>query len=191
MPFLTGRVVILGLFLAAAAAAQQPSTQDDPLAAAARRIREQKKVQAKASKVWDNDNIPKASAAESVASPPAPDISAGSATSSGAGNPAAPAESAARAADGKAARESGLTAAKEALQNLQSDLDIMQRKLALDQQTYYGKPGYSSDKAGAAALKDEQDQIDAKQVDLGAAQKKIEDLQAALDSPSESKTSSE
>ena len=70
------------------------------------------------------------------------------------------------AADKKAAIEADLAAAKENLQTLQNDLDILQRKFALDQQTYYSKPDYSSDKAGAAALNDEQDQIDAKQQEM-------------------------
>lgn len=187
-----GGLVMLSAALAGAAVAQQ-SPPDDALAAAARHAREEKKLQAKTTKVWDNDNIPKApgsvsvvgqaaTAAEGTAAPAANgDSKAGTATPSG---------SVASQAEKKAGLQSDLAAAKEALQNLQNDVDIMQRKLALDQQSYYGKPDYASDKAGAAALKDQQDQIDAKQEDMGTAQKKIEDLQAQLNSLAEAKTAS-
>jgi len=43
---------------------------------------------------------------------------------------------------------------------------------------YYNKPDYQSDKAGAAALNDEQSQIDAKQQEITDLQKKIDDMQA-------------
>lgn len=197
MRFLTGGLIVLSVALSGVAVAQQQTTQDDPLAAAARRVREQKKLQAKTTKVWDNDNIPRAPGSVSVVGQAAADgstaadgSSAAAASGDNKAGSGAPKESAAAQADKKAELQSDLVAAKEALQNLQNDIDIMQRKLALDQQTYYGKPDYSSDKAGAAALKDQQDQIDAKQEEMGAAQKKIEDLQAELNSLAESKTAS-
>ena len=38
---------------------------------------------------------------------------------------------------------------------------------------FYGKPNYAADKAGAASLQDEQDQIDAKQQEMIAAQRSL------------------
>jgi Fe-S-cluster formation regulator IscX/YfhJ len=56
----------------------------------------------------------------------------------------------------------------------------------MDQQTYYGKTDYSSDKAGAAALADEKNQIDSKQQQVTDAEKKVADLQAQLDAANKS-----
>jgi hypothetical protein len=187
---------ILSLALAAAALAQQSApqpTQDDALAAAARQAREQKKQQAKSTRVWDNDNIPKTPGTLSVVGD-----SAALDTASSADSQAASANGDDKSADAKApenpqekkkALEADMADAKEALQNLQNDLDIMQHKLALDQQTYYGKPEYSSDKAGAAAIADEQSQVDAKQVEMGNVQQKLAALQAQMDALSEPKPS--
>jgi hypothetical protein len=159
--------------------------QADPVVAAARKAREQKQSQAKAPKVWDNDNIPKSARALSVIgpAPSAPDSHSGDSgsntdkkpTDSGEGKtaPAAPAAQ-------KSALEAELAAAKEQMQTLQNDLDILQRKYNLDQQTYYARPDYASDKAGAADLRDEQDQIDAKQQEMTAEQQKVADFQAKL-----------
>jgi hypothetical protein len=191
-----GAVILLLAFSAGALAQEstQPSAQDDPLAAAARQAREQKKQQSKPVRVWDNDNIPKSPASLSLAGQSAAETQAQNATADS--QPAAATDdnktaatdkNAPSPADKKKDLESQLAAAKEALQNLQNDLDIMQRKLALDQQMYYGKPDYASDKAGLAALNDEQSQIDAKQVEMGAAQQKIADLQAQLNALAEAK----
>lgn len=195
-----GAVILLLAFTAGAFAqeATQPSAQDDPLAAAARQAREQKKQQSKPVRVWDNDNIPKSPASLSVAAQSATgtqtqnattDTQTAAATDDNK-TAAAPDKSAPSPADKKKDLESQLAAAKEALQTLQNDLDIMQRKLALDQQMYYGKPDYLSDKAGLADLNDEQSQIDAKQVEMGAAQQKISDLQAQLNALAEAKPAS-
>lgn len=190
----TWSLLVLLLALGGASFARPQSTQqdDDPVAAAARRARDQKKQQSKAARIWDNDNIPKNPGSVSVVGQPAPEAPANPLDASAPGgvnktpdsaakNPAAP------PADKRAGLEASLASAKEALQNLQNDVDIMQRKLVLDQQTYYGKPGYTSDKTGAAALNDEQGQIDAKQLEMGAAQNKIADLQAQLDALTEAK----
>jgi hypothetical protein len=192
-----GIVVVLLALSGIASAQQQPTQQDDPVAVAARHAREQKKQQPKA-KVWDNDNIPKNAGSLSVVGQPASDTggaradsSANAAASDNQTAGSAAKDSAAPKAEKRAAIESNLAAAKEALQNLQNDLDILQRKFALDQQTYYSKPGYSSDKSGASALNDEQDQIDAKQLEMGDAQRKIADLQAQLNSFTDTKAASQ
>lgn len=153
--------------------------QTDSLAAAARRTREQKKNQPKAAKVWDNENIPATPGGISVVgNAAAPEQQPAQNAQAGAAEENKPAKT----AEDKSAVQSGLAAAKQQLESLKKDLDIAHRKYGLDQQMYYGKPDYASDKAGAAALKDEQAQIDAKQQEVADAQKKIDDLQAKLDS---------
>ena len=100
----------------------------------------------------------------------------GATTSAG---PTSAKDSAAQARE-KAAVSAELAEAKEHLESLTTDLDILVRKLGLDQQMYYNKPEYASDKDGAAKLKAEQDDIDAKKQEIEAAQKKIEELTSKL-----------
>jgi hypothetical protein len=159
---------------------QQPT---DSLAAAARRTRDQKKDQPKPAKVWDNDNIPtKGTSISVVGSTPAPAEASATPDAASPNPPAAgtaPSDASAAAPD-KSAIQADLLAAKDQIESLKTDLDILQRKYTLDQQTYYGKTNYAADKAGAAALQDEKDQIDSKQQAIVDAQKKMDDLQTQL-----------
>ena len=178
-----GILVLLASAPGAAAAPQQQQSppasgqsQQDSLAAAARRAREAKKSQSKTAKVWDNDSVAAVANTVSVVGQPADSTASSASTSNGNPAPTKPIS-----VKDKSALEADLSAAKAKLQDLKTDLDILQRKYALDQQTYYGKPEYSSDTAGAAALKDEKSQIDAKQQEVADAEKKVADLQAQLD----------
>jgi hypothetical protein len=151
--------------------------QQDSLAAAARQARVQKKDQPKSKKVWDNDNIPElgpssvvGNEARSAAEEPGNSTDKQAQPASG----AQPNDLTKKVQDHSAA----IDAAKANLESLKADLDILQRKYSLDQQDYYGRTDYSSDKAGAAALQDEQNDIDAKQQEVEEAQKKLDDLQA-------------
>jgi hypothetical protein len=176
--------LILLLSLAGPIAARQSQTQTPPasdrqqdsLAAAARRARQVRKDEPKPTKVWDNDSLASSPGVISVVGQPA-----APATSSAPAGEAKSAPGGSSPAEKKSAIEADLNAAKANLQSLKVDLDILQRKYALDQQTYYGKPDYSSDTAGAAALADEKNQIDSKQQEVTDAEKKVADLQAQLD----------
>jgi hypothetical protein len=164
------------LAIAPAVPAQSQDTaqsgQQDSLAAAARRAREEKKEEPKAARVWDNDNIPSAPGAVSVVGDTS-SASDAAASDQGAQNQ----KQAANSNDkDKAAKSAEIDSDNHELSSLKTDLDISERKLVLDQQMYYGKPDYSSDKAGAAALKDEQDQIALKQQAIDDLQKKIDAL---------------
>lgn len=174
------------LVLPLGVAGQQQSTQQsqaDPVAEAARRAREQKKDQAKPARVWDNDDIPKTNGV-SVVGEDSADVAA--APANGASNGATPATAPAAAPGPAAASENaatisaGLAAAKEQLKSLQTDLDILKRKNVLDQQTYLSNPQHESNTAGATQLKDETDQIAAKQQEVADAQAKVDELQAKL-----------
>lgn len=172
----------------------QGQAQTDALAEAARRAREQKKQEPKAAKVWDNDNIPTTPGSISILG------ESGSLDQTGANSSAAkqekPSETEGAAAKGennagsgasaqdveeqKAALTKQLEKAKEHLQSVSTDLDILSRKYALDQQMYYGKPDYSSDAEGAAVLKAEEGQIASKKEEVADAQKQVDDLTAKL-----------
>ncbi len=157
--------------------------QDDSLAAAARRAREQKKETPKPAKVWDNENIPSKPDGISVIG----ESSSGSGNADQSATPAATASNAPNAAKDSAAEareKAELTAelaeAKEHLASLTTDLDILTRKYGLDQQMFYTKPDYASDRDGAAKLKAEEDDMAAKKEEIEAAQKKIDELTAKL-----------
>jgi len=177
-------------------AGQEQSTQQsqvDPVAEAARRAREQKKDQAKATHVWNDENIPKTNGVSVVGEDSAAGVGT-SANGAGSANPATGPATAPGATPGPAAAVAGpgapaenaatvsaeLNSAKEHLKSLQTDHDILQRKYALDQQMYLSKPEHENDKEGAAQMQDEEDQISAKQQDVADAQKKVDELQAKL-----------
>jgi len=156
--------------LAQQAPAPSDQQQGTSLGDVARAAREQKKAQPKPGKVWDNESIAQSGGQINVVGP-AP---AAAAAPEVAPEKPAPAED-------RATLEKQLADAKGQLATLKTDLDIMQRKYTLDQQTFYSKTDYSSDKAGAAALDEEKSQIDAKQQEVADAQKKVDDLQGKLD----------
>ena len=176
-----GLLLVLPLGLSAAQQGdQQPTPQPaaNSLAEASRHAREQKKDQAKAVHVWNDDNLPKAAEVSVVGQTPVADNPSGSAAavSGGATPVATPAPSAADLA----AVTAELTTAKEHLQSIQKDLDILQRKYGLDEQTYLSKPEYKNDREGAAQLKGEENQIAALQAEIVEAQKKVDLLQSKL-----------
>jgi len=187
-----GLGVLLVMPMGIAAGPAQPPSQDaqapaptDTLAAAAKQAREAKKDQPKPARVWNDDTIPKSNAAISVVGQ-TPDETAGTAAAPGdaAAAPAAAAANGSAGAGGgagsRAALESAIANAKEKLATVKVDLDLLQRTYTLDSQMYYIKPDYASDTDGAAKLKDEQDQIAAKQQEMDDVQKKIDDLNAEL-----------
>jgi hypothetical protein len=181
MKIAIGLFLLLPLGLSAAQQGDQQSTQQpapNSVVEASRHAREQKKDQAKAVHVWNDDNLPKAAEVSVVGQTPVADNPSGSAAavSGGATPVATPAPSAADLA----AVTAELTTAKEHLQSIQKDLDILQRKYGLDEQTYLSKPEYKNDREGAAQLKGEENQIAALQAEIVEAQKKVDLLQSKL-----------
>jgi hypothetical protein len=185
--------ILLSMPMGIAAGQAQPAAQDaqapaptpaatDPLAAAAKAAREAKKDQTKPARVWNDDTIPKSNAAISVVGrTPADDADNAAAATGDAANGSAGAGGGATAGAGnRAALETSIRNAKEKLATIKVDLDLLQRTYTLDSQMYYGKPDFASDAEGATKLKDEQDQIAAKQQEMDEQQKKIDDMEAEL-----------
>jgi hypothetical protein len=170
----------------ASAMPRQP--QDDSVAAAARRAQEKKAQQensSKPTKVWDNDNLPNTPGAINViGQDPSPANSSATPGDNAANAPAADPKS---AAGDKSALEGNLASAKAKLADLKADLDVMQRKYVLDQQTYYGTTNYAADRAGAAALASEKAEIDDKLDEVAGAEKQLADLQSKVDAASTDK----
>jgi hypothetical protein len=173
-----GLLLVIPLGLSAAQQGDQQSSAQpavSSLAEASRHAREQKKDQAKAVHVWNDDNLPKAEGVSVVGQTPTASGNA-SATAGSDNSAAAPAP----APENLAAVTSELNAAKEHLQSIQRDLDILQRKYGLDEQMYLSKPEHQNDREGAAQLKGEQNQIAALQAEIVEAQKKVDLLQSRL-----------
>ena len=166
----------------------QNSGQTDSLAAAARRARQQKKD--KPGTVFTNDNLPENGSISVVGQPSAANASnssmatspSSSTTTQTAADASAATSSATKATspDDKkaAATTAALAAAKEKLASVKKDLDILQRKFTLDQQTYISNPNHGSDTAGQDALDAERALINGKQEDVDAAQKEVDRLTA-------------
>jgi hypothetical protein len=186
-----GLGILLVVPMGIAAGQAQPASQDaqapapaptDSLAAAAKQAREAKKDQPKSARVWNDDTIPKSNAAISVVgqTPGDNDGVAAAPSDAAAAPPTAAGGGAAAGGSDRKALESSIANAKEKLATVKVDLDLLQRTYTLDSQMYYIKPDYASDADGAAKLKDEQDQIAAKQQEMDDVQKKIDDLNAEL-----------
>jgi hypothetical protein len=175
-----GLLILLVSPLATAAHSQQDSSSatSESLADAARRAQARKQDQAKATKVWDNDNIPTSNSNISV-------VGQDGTTEQGSASAQKPAG--AVTPEQKAALAAELSSAKAQLESLKTDLDIAQRKYALDEQMYLSKPDYEKDKAGAQGLDDAKEQIAAKQQQIDDTQKKIDDLQAQVDAENSTK----
>jgi len=190
----SGLLVLLALPVGMASAQQQqqpPQQQADSIAEAARRAREQKKEQPKPAKVWDNDTMPtkpgginvvgpSSPNSDASGNPPAANAQASGGTSEKGTAEAGTAKGGSKSASDVKALQASLAAAKDQLQAVKTELDILQRKYTLDSQMYYGKPNYAADADGAAKLADAKSQIDAKQQEVDAAQKKVAQLEEEL-----------
>jgi len=178
------------VYAQSAAPSSAGQSTSDPLAAAAKRAQDSKKDPSKTARVWDNDNIPKAGheisvvgSNEAAADGTNPAVSADAnavATPDAAAGGANAAGPAPNQADLDAKIQAQITSAKENIASMKTDLDLMQRTLVLDSQTYYSKPDYSSDRGGARKLTDEQAKIADKQQAIDEAEKKLAELQTLL-----------
>jgi hypothetical protein len=166
-----GAVIVLALgFIALTTFAQigaqkifQPQTQHQQaqsLAEIARQVRAERKNAPKASIVWTNYNLP-TQGGVSVVGQPVGNMETATALAtndestilgSGARNPG---NGAARAAE----LNSQLAQARQRLASLRIDLDLIQRRLTLDQHQFDSNPNGAADKDGAAHLRAERQQL--------------------------------
>jgi hypothetical protein len=163
-----------GTLLSCARALPQDSQdqQTQSVADAARHAREQKKNAAKSSKVITDEDIDTKNM-----KPGAEGLNVGAPAKLDS-QPPSPAAVAAVEARDQAAASGGTESAKKAgedpeiaklkeqIAQVQKDLDLRQRELALDQDTYFSQPDYAHDRSGKAKLDAEQQQIDDKKQEL-------------------------
>jgi len=174
-------VVLASALLPAAAFAQS----QDSVAEAARRARAQKKNAEKPAKVITDETLEvkkgdvQSAAAEQLRMPGTPETPAQPAPANAAPS-AAPSEKKG-SEDEKLAKE--LAALKEQIKQAQSDLDLAQRKQALQQDTYYSNPDYVHDTAGKAKLDAIKQEIIDKQQELDRLKARLAELQPGPATP--------
>jgi hypothetical protein len=171
--------------LSNAACAQSQSDSAPSVAEAARRAREKKKENAKPVRTLTNDDLPAAPAGDAVTGTATPTPAAkGEDAVAPAANDGEKKPSAAvndeKAKLLKANNAAALERAKKQLATALSELDITQRKLALDSDSYYSKTDYASDKDGKANLDAEAQVIDAKKQEVEDLKARVAELQALV-----------
>jgi len=187
----TASLLLTGLCGTARAQSQGDSTPS--VAEAARKARELKKENAKPARTITNEDLPTGPAggvANGAVSPtPAGngDEAATPTANDGGEKPAAAANDE-QAKQKKAEYAAALERAKKQLATALSELDIMQRKLALDSDSYYSKTDYASDKDGKANLDAEAQQINEKKQAVEELKTRVAELQALVGEPAENES---
>jgi len=178
--------------LPSALRAQSQDNAASSVAEAARKAKEQKKNSAKDTRVITNDTISlRPASADTGATPPAGTVIASAparSTEAAVAPAAAPLKAADSAASTSAPAQPALSAgekkeqsaeaakAKEMLAQLQAELDVLKRELALDSDSYYSNPDYTRDADGKAKLDELQKMIGDKQVSLEDLKKQVAEL---------------
>ena len=182
------RTIWLGsvvLFLSATALspalfAQPQDNSSQSVAEAARKAKEQKKGASKDAKVITDDTIHLRPASADNGAPPAGTVvTSGQATDASAHSVAArgPVQvSPAVDAKTKESQNAEVAKAKELLAQMQAELDVLKRELALDSDNYFSNTDYARDKAGKAKLDDLQKLIGDKQVSVDGLKSQLADL---------------
>ena len=173
-------MVVVSTFCIAVAAAQSQDSQS--VADAARRAREQKKAEAKPSKVITDEDIKPVKPADSQAAQ-TPQTS--TSWTGGTGPAQVPTATApATSADKDEKNAKGIAGLKEQIKQAQSDLDFLKRDQALQQDTYYSNPDYVHDTGGKAKLDAKKQQVSDKQEELEKLKARLTELGGTLDNPS-------
>src|SRR5262249_6660892 len=176
--------------LCAQSGSQQSSQQDqDPVAEAARKAREQKKDQPKPKKVFDDDNIPRASRTEApTPAQPAQGQQAGAGQTE-AGKPAAKGEAAAQsgdAADGKQKSPEEIWRERfktqhDKIAKAEKELDVLQRESDKAGLQYYSDPQKAlMEQNSRKDINDKNTKIAAKQKEIEALKQQLSDMEGEL-----------
>ena len=186
--FLSGSAALMLLLpVWTSPASAQTASDSTSVADAARRAREQKKNAAKPARTLTNDDLPPApAAAQPAAAPtgentadiqPKPEGAAAPSKASASADAPAQTDTAARK---HAEIEAALKRAKAELAQAQGELDVLQRKTALDSDALYSKPDYTRDTEGKARLDADAQQVNDKKSQVDDLKAKLAALQAEL-----------
>jgi hypothetical protein len=179
--FLIACVFLTGLSGAALAQSQDDSAPS--VAEAARRARDQKKTAAKPVRTLTNDDLPAApvsgaNAGEAQVNPAKVEDNA-AATSDANRAQTAPVNDQ-KTSEKNAENAAALEHAKKELAQAEHELDVTQRKAALDSDAYYSKPDFANDKDGKANLDAEAQQISDKKQAVETLKARVAELQALV-----------
>ena len=183
------RILVLGIVSAALPVsylAAQESQDAASVAEAAKRAREKKETATKPANVITNDQIPSvpATAADTLNAPQAGTSSGDACAACGGSDKTA---GAGGAADEK--KNAEIEALKKELKDKQEALNLLQRELSLDRDTYYSNPDYQHDLSGKQKLDDLQANLSDKQNELNDLKAKLTELAGADASKEPSKES--
>jgi hypothetical protein len=178
--------LIAGVFLTGLSGAALAQSQDDSspsVAEAARRARERKKTVAKPVRTLTNDDLSTApvsgaNAAEAQVNPAKAEDNA-AATSDANQAQTAPVNDE-KTGEKNAENAAALEHAKKELAQAEHELDVTQRKAALDSDAYYSKPDFANDKDGKAHLDAEAEQISEKKQAVETLKARVAELQALV-----------
>jgi len=190
--FAAACLLLTGLCNATRAQSQADSAPS--VAEAARRVREKKKENSKPVRTLTNDDLPAAPAGDVAngAVSPTPAVN-GDQAATPAANQGGEKKPTAAANDDQAKRKqaenaAALERAKKQLATVLSELDIMQRKVVLDSDSYYSKTDYESDKEGKANLDAEAQQISDKKQAVEELKARVAELQALVGDAAENES---
>ena len=184
------------ILLPVAVEAQSQNATAQSVVQAAKRDRERKKDARTPEKVITTDDLMPARSTDSSTQSAGPSGNAGSSSSDATQNATAQSsgESPGSAApsDDQAAKEqraAKLADLKNQLASAKSDLDLAQRQIALQQDTYYSNPDYVHDTAGKAQLDQMQRQASDKKAAVERLKAELAELQEKVGTPSSAATS--
>lgn len=178
--------LIAWLFLTGLSGAALAQSQDDSapsVAEAARRTREQKKTAAKPVRTVTNDDLPAApvsgaNAAEAQVNPRKAEENAAPTNDANQAQTAPVNDE--KTGEKNAENAAALEHAKKELAQAEHELDVTQRKAALDSDAYYSKPDFANDKDGKANLDAEAQQISEKKEAVETLKARVAELQALV-----------
>jgi len=196
IPFsaVSAAMLLVGVFSGAAFAQSQSDTAPS-VAEAAKRARELKKSATKPVRTMTNDNLPAApSTASSDIATPAPRANADGTVPAAAPDASAPVTgtpgATAKSDDAEKQKKVNLElleGARKQLATREHELDVLQRKLVLDNEAHFSKGDIAGDTAGQATLDEDNQQIGVKKQSIEVLKAKIAELLALLgkDAPAE------
>ena len=169
--------ILLGVCLVGMPGARAQSDQGQSVADAARKAREQKKTAAKPGTVITNDTLKPATpetvqnATAATERMPGADATASSDATTPAANAAQPPKESTEEEIAK--KKAKIEALKQEIADKAREVDLQQRSLALENESYYSRPDFSKDPDGKAKL-------DAIESDLAQKKDQLAQLKAKL-----------
>lgn len=159
----------------AAQSSSTPPKKEESVADLARRARElrERKATSRPVREFTNETIPPERFPFSAPGAGEQDASPLATTSAPASESAIPT---AEAEKERSKTEGELAAEKQNLENLKKQLDLLQRETKLNKDSFYAKPDYANDRAGATALAVQEAAIEAKRAEIQASEAKVAEL---------------